>query len=53
METLRPLVAPVKDFLSILDLNHQDLERLIAVAVHMKADRRKGGPAPTSTRGRC
>ena len=35
-------VAFAKDFLSILDLSPGDLDRLLTIAAHMKADRRVG-----------
>ena len=37
-----------KDFLSILDLGHADLVRLLEVATQLKADRHLGRLAPTS-----
>jgi ornithine carbamoyltransferase len=37
-----PPVAFAKDFLSILDLTPIDLDRLLTIAAHMKADRRVG-----------
>ena len=48
METAPPPVRLAKDFLSILDLAHADLERLLALAVEVKADRHLGLRAPTS-----
>src|SRR5688500_9193563 len=41
MEAAQP-VAFAKDFLSILDLAPVDLDRLLGIAAHMKADRRTG-----------
>jgi ornithine carbamoyltransferase len=41
IETARP-VAFAKDFLSILDLTSDDLERLLVLSTQMKADRRLG-----------
>ena len=38
-----------KDFLSILDLSHVDLERLLRVSVQMKADRRLRRQAPSAS----
>ena len=38
-----------KDFLSVLDLADTDLERLLALAAELKADRRLGARAPTSS----
>jgi ornithine carbamoyltransferase len=38
-----------KDFLSILDLPPDDLERLLRVSAQMKADRRLGRQAPSAT----
>jgi ornithine carbamoyltransferase len=46
-----PIASPVayaKDFLSILDLSHVDLERLLAIAAQLKNDRRLGAHAPTT-----
>ena len=43
-----PPPAVAKDFLSILDLGHASLERLIDLAAQMKADRRLGRRAPTA-----
>jgi ornithine carbamoyltransferase len=40
--------AKAKDFLSILNLDHAALERLLALARQMKADRRLGPAAPTA-----
>jgi ornithine carbamoyltransferase len=48
METVPPPTGLAKDFLSILDLGHLDLERLLALAGQMKADRRLGPRAPTA-----
>lgn len=41
-------VTPAKDFLSILDLSHEDLLRLLELAARLKADRRLGQQAPTA-----
>jgi ornithine carbamoyltransferase len=41
-------VAPVKDFLSILDLSTDELHRLIHHAARLKADHRLGRSAPTA-----
>jgi ornithine carbamoyltransferase len=38
-----------KDFLSISDLDHRVLERLLALAAQMKKDRRLGAKAPTAS----
>jgi ornithine carbamoyltransferase len=38
-----------KDFLSILDLSCDDLERLLSVSAQMKADRRLGPKAPSAS----
>ena len=51
METVPP-VAFAKDFLSILDLGPTDLDRLLAMAAQMKADRRAGRLSPGVLRGR-
>jgi ornithine carbamoyltransferase len=48
METIPP-PAPAKDFLSVLDLDHADLERLLALAAEVKAHRHLGLRAPTAT----
>jgi ornithine carbamoyltransferase len=48
MDASPPPAAPVKDFLSILDLASTDLDRLLALASEMKADRHLGVRAPTS-----
>jgi ornithine carbamoyltransferase len=47
MNTVHPPAGYAKDFLSILDLGHLDLERLLMLAGEMKADRRLGPRAPT------
>ena len=49
METVPPPAAPAKDFLSILDLSHDQLGRLLDLAAQMKVDRRLGRRAPTAT----
>ena len=48
MDTIHPPAAKAKDFLSILDLDHLALERLLDLALQMKADRRLGPQAPTA-----
>jgi ornithine carbamoyltransferase len=47
METVPPS-SLAKDFLSVLDFGHGDLERLLRLAAEMKADRRLGVKAPTA-----
>jgi ornithine carbamoyltransferase len=47
MDVVPPPTA-AKDFLSILDLGRAELERLLALAAEMKADRALGPRAPTS-----
>jgi ornithine carbamoyltransferase len=49
MDIAPPPVAYSKDFLSILDLSAEDLERLLMTAAQLKADRRLGRHAPTAT----
>ena len=49
MDTIPPPAAKAKDFLSILDLDHLALERLLDQARQMKADRSRGPAAPTCT----
>ena len=49
MNTATSSVAPPKDFLSVLDLAALDFDRLLALAAQMKADRRLGARAPTSS----
>ncbi len=49
MDTVPSLVAPAKNFLSILDLSHGELERLLDLAVQMKADRALRRQAPTAS----
>jgi len=44
-------VGFAKDFLSILDLSPAELERLLAIAAEMKADRRVGRQSPPSLAG--
>ena len=44
-----PPASSAKDFLSILDLVHVDLERLLGLAAQMKADRRLRTQAPTAS----
>ena len=48
METVPPPATLRKDFLSILDFGPADLDRLLALAIRMKADRRLGIKAPTA-----
>jgi len=48
METLPPPPRLAKDFLSVLDLSHADLERLLALSAEVKAHRRLGVRAPTA-----
>jgi len=48
MDTVPPPAAKAKDFLSILDLDHAALGRLLTLARQMKADRRLGLAAPTA-----
>jgi len=48
MDTSIPPVSFVKDFLSILDLGIGDLDRLLALAAQMKADRPLRQHAPTA-----
>jgi ornithine carbamoyltransferase len=48
MDTVPPPAARAKDFLSILDLDHTALVRLLDRARQMKADRRLGPKAPTA-----
>jgi ornithine carbamoyltransferase len=48
MASPAPPAAPAKSFLSILDLTQADLERLLALAAQMKADRHLGPAAPTA-----
>lgn len=48
---MNPPTAPAaraKDFLSILDLSHEDLGRLLELAARLKADRPLGRQAPTA-----
>jgi len=47
MDTIPP-VSLAKDFLSILDLAAPDLDRLLALAERLKAERRLGASAPTA-----
>jgi ornithine carbamoyltransferase len=46
--TASPPPGYAKDFLSILDLGHAELDRLLKLAAEMKRDRRLGPDAPTS-----
>jgi ornithine carbamoyltransferase len=48
MDTIPPPAAKAKDFLSILDLEHTALARLLDRARQVKADRRLGPRAPTA-----
>ena len=48
METVPPPAAAGKDFLSILDLSHAELIRLLDLAAQMKAERPLGRGASTS-----
>jgi ornithine carbamoyltransferase len=48
MDTIPPPAAKAKDFLSIVDVDHAGLERLLDLARQMKADRRLGPAAPTA-----
>jgi ornithine carbamoyltransferase len=48
MDTVPPPAAKAKDFLSILDLDHGALARLLERARQMKADRHLGPGAPTA-----
>jgi ornithine carbamoyltransferase len=48
VDTVPPPPTAAKDFLSILDLDHAALHRLLAMAQQMKADRRLGPAAPTA-----
>ena len=49
MDTIPPPARLAKDLLSILDLGHADLERLLALSAEVKADRRLGLRAPTAS----
>jgi ornithine carbamoyltransferase len=48
VDTVLPPAQLAKDFLSILDLRHTDLERLLALSAEVKADRHLGLKAPTA-----
>jgi ornithine carbamoyltransferase len=48
MPTLIPETRTRKDFLSILDFDATDLERCLAIAAQLKADRSLGRHAPTA-----
>ena len=48
METVPPPARLAKNFLSVLDLNHADLERLLTLATEVKAHRHLGVRAPTA-----
>jgi len=49
VETIPAPARLAKDFLSVLDLGHADLERLLALAAEVKAHRHLGLRAPTAT----
>ena len=49
MDSIPPPARLAKDFLSILDLEHADLERLLELAAEVKAARRLGFRAPTAS----
>jgi ornithine carbamoyltransferase len=49
METSSAPAAFAKDFLSILDLGHGDIDRVLALAAQLKADRRLGPRAPAAS----
>jgi ornithine carbamoyltransferase len=49
METVPPPVASARSFLSILDLSHTDLIRLLDLAAQMKAERPLRRDAPTAS----
>jgi ornithine carbamoyltransferase len=49
VDTIPPPARLAKDFLSILDLDHSDLERLLGLAAEVKAGRRLGSRAPTAS----
>jgi ornithine carbamoyltransferase len=49
VDTAPPPARLAKDLLSILDLGHADLERLLALSAEVKADRRLGLRAPTAS----
>jgi len=48
MNASAPPATPARDFLSILDLPHGDLTRLLDLAAQVKADRHLGPRAPTA-----
>src|SRR5687767_5739515 len=48
MNTAQANATFAKDFLSILDLGHLDLERLLALAAQIKSDRHMASRAPTA-----
>src|SRR3954447_7933531 len=48
MPTVTPATETRKDFLSILDFDAADLERCLALAAQLKADRALGRHAPTA-----
>ena len=49
MDTIPPPARLAKDLLSILDLDHGDLERLLGLSAEVKAARRLGFRAPTAS----
>lgn len=49
MKTIPPPARLAKDFLSVLNLGHADLERLLALGAEVKADRHLGTRAPTAS----
>src|SRR5688572_2642527 len=49
MNTAQANATFAKDFLSILDLGHLDLERLLALAAQIKSDRHMASRAPTAS----
>jgi ornithine carbamoyltransferase len=49
VDSIPPPARLAKDFLSILDLEHGDLERLLGLAADVKAARRLGFRAPTAS----
>jgi ornithine carbamoyltransferase len=48
VDAILPPARLAKDFLSILDLAHGDLERLLTISAEVKADRHLGLKAPTA-----
>jgi ornithine carbamoyltransferase len=49
VDTIIPPARLAKDLLSVLDLGHADLERLLVLSAEVKADRRLGLEAPTAS----